>query len=110
MNKPAKPAIQMPVSAGPKPDLTPEAQQATSELINTHTDKPEATKRVGRPSTGDANDARLQGITCKQILADQIAVLAKEWDRSEAYVIRKLLEKGAAAAIINESLEHKLNH
>lgn len=95
-----------------KPDTTQAQKIETEQLISKNADiKPiDAKKGVGRPLKADALTARLHAISCTDQLKEQIEVIAKHLDRSEAWVMRSLMEKAAGALIAREELEHKLKY
>ncbi len=106
-----KKSIQIPVIHGAKPAVTAEAKAQAQAIVTEHKDKPAEKKAVGRPrKTLDRKDATLSGITCTASMREKVDVLMAHLERSEAWVIRKLLETQLDKEIIKHELEHELKH
>jgi len=108
----------VPVTASAKPATNEADAAAAQALIDQHADvntpaaanQDKPRKQKGRPKTADAMTEQLHSILATKRLKQVIEALALKWDRSEAWVMRKLMTEAGENHIIKEDLQHELDH
>ena len=107
-----KPAIKIPLKAGARRDLTVQEMTETAAIIERGADKQdkkeENKRKPGRPPSKNAFDSTLPSITCAGRTTEMVELLARELDRSVAWIMRDLINKQAEKMILAHDLEHKL--
>ncbi|MEY8240542.1 MAG: hypothetical protein RPT25_09375 [Cycloclasticus sp.] len=108
--------VVVPVEAGAQPATNQQQADAAQALVDLHGDKnppaekPQKKRKTGRPKADNAMTENLHAILCNTRLKQIIAALAAEWDRPEAWVMRKLMSEAGENHIIKNDLQHKLEH